>query len=240
MSVRRPFSLPLAGLLLGLPWLAAAAPLGLTPNLETCDGPASCGSTVSCVAEGSAAAVNVRTAANAINTGANLGFDQFFTSRFLVIGDISGDLSGEPNGQPGGALTRASFDLGLLAAGSYQFELGFDYVVDATQLNNPDRFLVRFETAPGAGMLADVLFHDGVPRNSAARRGQHSGLFGFSLAQASNVYLSFSLQEFNGNGSSAAGIDNLRLRQVPEPSGLALLALACAALAATRGRARRR
>jgi len=227
-----------------------AAPVSISQDFESCTTVASCGVTVTFVADGTATSVNRRNRTDTINTSTTAGFDSFFgnanspANHFLVIGDISGDISGEPNGQSAGGLSRASFGLGSLAAGSYTFEVGFDYVVDTNSVTgspnfSPDDFKVLFESAnPGGGLLATVLdlSATNIIKNSTPRQVGFSTTVGFSLASASNVFLSFSLQEYNGHNSSAAGIDNLSIMQVPEPGSLALTSLALLGLAVLRRR----
>lgn len=217
----------------GLLCLAAlgvnAAPIVITQDFETCANVAACGASVTFAGDASAASVNLRQANNTINTSVNDGFDGFFGSRFMVIGDDSGNMAGEPNGQTNGALSRASFGLGNLDAGTYTFAVSFDYVADSrSPAPNPDDFSVLFETAPGAASaLATVLQASDIAPNSAAfREVGFSWLGSFTLAAASDVYLSFELEEFNGDASAAAGIDNLSIRQIPEPGTLALVGLA--------------
>lgn len=227
-----------ASLTTGLCGFGHAAPVLITQDFNTCANVAACGATVTFVADGTANSVNLRAASNVLNTAINNGFGTsaggFFSSRFLAIGDIRGGIGGEPNGQFAGGLSRASFGLGNLGPGSYSFDVAFDYVFDSNNANNPDDFLVRFETAPGAADLVSVFSLLSAPQNSAANRGTFAGTFSFSLAAASGVGLAFSVQEFNGNGSSAAGIDNLRIRQIPEPGSLALAGLALFGLAGMR------
>jgi PEP-CTERM motif len=222
---------------------AQSAPISFSQNFNACALGGSCGASVTFVADGTASSVNVRAANDAIDGNGSTGFDSFFSSQFLAVGDISGNLSGEPNGQSNGGLSRASFSLGTLGAGSYRFRVGFDYVFDTNAGNgvsNPDDFLVRFETGTGTGALVDVLSIGDVTTTgnvSNRRQAGFSNLVAFTLASTSNVNLSFSLQEFNGQNSSAVGIDNLRVAQVPEPGSLMLAGLALLGLAACRRRA---
>jgi hypothetical protein len=200
---------------------ANAALINISQNFESCTDVA-CGAVVTYVGANSLKnAINHRDEMNVINTpAATFSFDNFFTTShpnnnyndFLVIGDRTDNITGDNVG-----LTRASFSLSDLAAGSYNFLVSFDYVVDTNSSTqdtstpkkyfSPDDFLVRFETDTGTGALKDVLSIDNIYRNET-RQYRFSKNVGFTLATDSKVYLSFSLDEGANDNSSAAGIDN--------------------------------
>ncbi|NEX18956.1 PEP-CTERM sorting domain-containing protein [Thiorhodococcus mannitoliphagus] len=193
--------------------------------------------------DSSSAAMNIRPASDDINTKKAGGFDHFFDSKFLVIGDEEGGLGLNPNGTNQGALTRIDFQTELLSAGSYNLKISFDYVFD-TNLNptdnpgvSPDDFSVRLF---GGNSYADLLSFGSVVRNSTSRRGQYSELRTFDLSGDSPIYLSFALTEYRGLGSSAVGLDNLQITNVPLPGTLILVGAGLAGLGSSGTIGRRR
>jgi hypothetical protein len=194
--------------------------------------------------EATAAAINIRLGNNQINTSGDSGFDSFFAAtpnRFLVIGDNTGNIGGEPNGQPSFTLTEAVFDLGVLGAGQHRLVISFDYAFDTNQepgtagTSSDDYFSV--ELLAGA-FQETVLSFDGVLQNDPSRKGHFNEVRDITLASASNVSLAFGLLENPGTGSSAAGIDNLKVAELPEPGSLALFSMGLIGLGfARRGKA---
>lgn len=194
--------------------------------------------------EATTASINIRLANNVVNTATDTGFDGFFganPNRFLVLGNNAGDIVGEPNGQPSGARAMARFDLGLFGAGQHSLLVGFDYAFDTNQNPGPrgttrsqDDFAVVLLDGSD-NLLGELLRFDDVLRNEASRKGSFGQTVDFAIAAASNVRLAFDLIEYDGTGSSAAGVDNILVQAVPEPGSLALVGMGLAALA-RRGR----
>jgi len=190
----------------------------------------------------SAASFNVRRDDNAIDgtsdtanpTLGNNSFDNFFRplqaspvirNNFLVIGDDSGDLGGSPNG---GTNTGASSTMSVLftlqpsqwtMSDLLGVRIMFDYVFDANNVANLDDFLVELVLADNSALT--VLSHSAP---SVGTRGTFDQYFSSLSALPSS--LRFTLVEGSGNGSSAVGIDNIKVTAVPEPATLALVGLA--------------
>lgn len=190
-----------------------------------------CGSGLCGFTTVSTEAVNIRPFDDVINRNTATGFDKFFETSFLVIGDKQDSIANDPNN----GTTTASYSLGKLAAGTYSYFVEFDYVVDTNSANgiSPDDFLVSFTGVDTGGL---VLKTDSIAQNATPRKKEFFNSVGFTLTQERDVNLSFSLIEESKNNSSAAGIDNLTIQQVPEPGSFALGAMALLSLAAVRRR----
>jgi hypothetical protein len=160
-------------------------------------------------------AINVRKATNPINSEAFGGFDDFFSSNFLVIGDHTGELSGEPNGQTDGEIAIAELRLALPELGEHTIRISYDFVFDTNRASNGDDWSA--EASSGLGSVPLQFF--GSPDPNGGTRGHFSVDIDPTLASE----LVFRLVEYNGTGSSAIGLDNIRIEQVPEPETLALV-----------------
>lgn len=182
----------------------------------------------------SANAFNVRRGDNAIDGNAgvptlgNVNFDNFFgpaANQFLVVGDDSGNLGSTPNGGTNAAASSTmsiSFALAPITLGSPDvLRIGFDYVFDANDVANPDDFLVELLLADTTAM---TLLSLAAP--DASTRGSFSSSIQYASLSAAPQSLRFTLVEGRNNGSSAVGLDNLRVEAVPEPGVLALVAIA--------------
>ncbi len=196
-------------------------------------------------AQADAAAFNVRQGNNTIdgNSGSptlgNGNFDNFFgpaSNQFAVIGDNAGGLGGAPNGGTGGnssATMTLSFGLASITLQDPQrLNISFDFVFDANNVSNPDDLFVNLALADNS--LVSLLSITGGP--TVASRGTYSNTIDFANLAAAPSFLSFTLVEKGGNGSSAVGLDNLNVTAIPEPGTLALLGLGLLGMSALRKR----
>ncbi|MCS6787046.1 MAG: hypothetical protein NZ524_08465, partial [Thiobacillaceae bacterium] len=187
--------------------------------------------------DATASSFNVRRGDNPIDgtigppTFGNTSFDNFFggaTNHFLVIGDDTGNLGGSPNGGGGtsSSLMRLTFPFATLTLHHVTYlTVAFDYVFDANNTNNPDDFLVDLILADNS--VVNLLTHTAP---SASTRGSFNTTYNWSSFSAAPVALRFSLTEYGGNGSSAVGLDNIKVQAIPEPGALALLGMGLLAL----------
>jgi PEP-CTERM motif len=226
--------------------LGQAASAGLLMNENFNDNAATYSATWG--GDSSAGAINIRAVADAINTGTNTGFDSYFGSSFLVLGDrnLTTDTAGLAGDPDGAGLSTVKFDLGTMGTGSQSLRIQFDFAFDTTLapgttgIRSPDDFVVELRDASDAVLVGLVNFGD-VSRNEASRRGSVDTSANFNLAAPTNVYLTFTVTEALNNGNSAAGIDNIVVETgpsgpgqvVPEPASLALFGLGIAGLAAS-------
>lgn len=164
--------------------------------------------------------VNVRRHDNAIDGTSSspsaVHFENFYTSgNFLVIGDQRGHLGGS---EAGTSLILIPFSV---PAGARTLAISFDWVFDTTDTTgaNPDDFEVDLL----AGGERRLLFVDR-PEHNGATRGAFSLVLGEPYPGGS-ASLRFRLTEGSGSGSSAVGLDNLRVvATVPEAGTLSLVA----------------
>lgn len=196
-----------------------------------------------------AATINVRRSDNVIDdTVGNNGFDNFFTgtgatSGFLVLGDSIGNINGDNVGTVNFSvlLTLPAFTTGITIAYDFVFDTNDavlaspspdDFLVDLLDLSDSDS--VSVQAVPG-------------PVRNVGTRGTVGASFSIlDLASlGSSFRLNFRLVEFDGDNSSAVGIDNIRViaevrepdpnpTPIPAPAGMALLAGGMALAAALR------
>ena len=209
------------------------------------------GTTWSVTTPATAAAVNVRHTNNRINATATdvENFYKAFTpidalNNFLVLGDDSSGLNNEAlGGISHYAIPFVNPVLGgnLDISFNYAFN-GWDnatgghnsfrvYLSDGTTFIN----LIDFFSTPGTGKTV-------TPRGSNYAAGPYEHLVYTTLLNSRNLTLNFELNEGTSLGNlvknAAAGIDNITIDSVPEPSTFILLGAGLGGLALLRRRRR--
>ena len=202
-------------------------------------------------AAGPGTSVNVRRTDNTIdNTVGNNGFDNFFTgtgagSNFLVLGDNAGALANAIN------VGTVNFSvLVTLPANTASVTVSYDFVFDTNDgtpaTPSPDDFIVQFLDLVDADTVA-VQSIDSPSQNGSTRGSFSTTLSALDFVPlGASFRLNFRLTEFSGNGSSAVGLDNLRVvadvREPDPPTGIpapATLPILAAGLALAVGLRRR-
>jgi hypothetical protein len=189
-------------------------------------------------AEFSCCSPNVRRPDNEINTNApNDGFNGFFDSKFLVLGDDFGQIGGNPSGAQEDTAIIFSF---TIPTGVSSIRVSFDYAFDG-----------RDESPTKTDHLAIAIFGAASPvvvqrfssDTDLGIAGHFVGFFDVFTDLDPNIQdyrLRFRLNETGSGGgptNTAAGIDNVRVAAViPEPASALLL---CAGLAGFVGMRRR-
>ena len=166
--------------------------------------------------------VNIRRHNNAIDGGtvSNNNFDNFFAAaagNFMVLGDSDANLVGDESGT-----SSISIPFSIPVHGT-SLTISYDLVFDSTVANSDDDFDVDLLGTP----VSEVQFVGAPVRNSGTRGNFTQTFTGSALAAlGTNQALTFQLVEATGTGSSAVGIDNIRVSFAPEPTSLALVGIA--------------
>lgn len=187
--------------------------------------------------DASNASFNVRKGNNIINGLGNNGFDSFFgtiDNQFLVIGDNTGDLGGSANGgtRLGASSTmNLTFTLDSISLINPKFlDISFDYAFDANNTNNLDDFIATLVLSD----LSTINLINHTAPNSTTR-----GNFNWSIDYTTLAFppsnLNFKLIEGRNTGSSAVGLDNIKVTaRIPEPGVLSLLGISLLGLGMSR------
>lgn len=167
------------------------------------------------VSPGQTNGINVREQGNAINVATGTtGFDDFFSTPFLVLGDNSGQLGSTPS--TGDFVIRFPFTVPL---GASTVTVEFSYAFDGvdTSADNEDFFSSSIVGATTLELLA-------VSSPSFLSQ-PFSILINPVDLPLGPLSLEFKLHEAGSNTNTAAGIDDIRIAvaTVPEPSPLFML-----------------
>ena len=191
--------------------------------------------------DSSNASFNVRRGNNVINRNGVTGFDSYFgtrTNQFLVIGDNIGDLGGSANGgtNAGASSTlNLTFTFDSITLKNPKFlDISFDYAFDTNQTSTTAPNLDDFIATLVLSDLSTINLINHTAPNSTTR-----GNFNWSIDYTTLAFppskLNFKLIEGRNTGSSAVGLDNIKVTAwIPEPGVLSLLGISLLGLGLTR------
>ncbi len=209
--------------------------------------------------------VNARVASDTINkTGGNAGFNDFFTSRFAVLGDAQNNIGLGP--QDGISSVSQSFTLSAIfngiSVGSYDLSISLDSVFDGDDSAGPTNAKDSFyATLTGGALNLPLFFQSSDPLpdcgpavGCADNQIVHNPFITAIYGVLPGVYtLTIALDEASGGNvnatNTAAGIDNVSVQGwgnprpvvalssvVPEPAVVLLSGLGLALLGVARRR----